>query len=123
MQLQDKVFVISGGGSGLGEASARRLVAGGAKVVLADVNAAAGEQVAADLGASARFHHTDVTDEAAVRGAIALARETFGGLHGAVNCAGVGDPGKVVGKEGAHPLALFEKVIRINLIGTFNVLR
>ena len=123
MELLDKVFLISGGGSGLGEASARRLVAGGAKVVLADVNENAGAQVAADLGEAARFLPTDVTDEAAVGGAIALAQEAFGGLHGAVNCAGVGDPGKVVGKGGAHSLALFEKVIRINLIGTFNVLR
>ncbi len=123
MEIQNKTFVISGGGSGLGEATARRLAAEGANIVIADINRATGEKVAEDLGDKARFAATDVTDEAAVRGAISLAVDTFGGLHGAVNCAGVGDPGKILGREAPHSLALFEKVIRINLIGTFNVLR
>ncbi|MEM9293788.1 MAG: 3-hydroxyacyl-CoA dehydrogenase [Acidobacteriota bacterium] len=123
MQLNEKTFLITGGGSGLGEASARRLVAGGARVVLLDVNVPRGQAVADELGDSARFVATDVTDEKAVQAAIDVAREAFGGLHGAVNCAGVGDPAKILGKHGPHPLNLFDKVIRINLIGTFNVLR
>lgn len=123
MEIQDKAFLITGGGSGLGEATARRLVAAGGKVVLLDVNAEAGQAVAADLGEAARFAPTDVTDEAAVRAAIEVARDAFGGVHGAVSCAGVGDPGKVLGKHGPLPLAQYEKVIRINLIGTFNVMR
>lgn len=123
MEIQGKTFLISGGGSGLGEATARRLAAAGANVVLADINREAGESVAADLGEQARFAATNVTDEAAVSAAIAVAEEAFGGLDGAVNCAGVGDPGKILGREAPHSLALFEKVIRINLIGTFNVLR
>ncbi|MCH9649178.1 MAG: SDR family oxidoreductase [Deltaproteobacteria bacterium] len=123
MEIQGKTFLISGGGSGLGEATARRLAAAGANVVLADINRETGERVAADLGDQARFAATDVTNEAAVTAAIAVAVDSFGGLNGAVNCAGVGDPGKILGREAPHSLGLFEKVIRINLIGTFNVLR
>lgn len=123
MKIDGKTFIVSGGGSGLGEATARKLVEGGGRVVIADINPATGEKVATELGDSVRFAQTDVTDEAAVRGALALAVESFGGVHGAVSCAGVGDPAKVLGKDGPHPLDLFTKVIRINLIGTFNVLR
>jgi NAD(P)-dependent dehydrogenase (short-subunit alcohol dehydrogenase family) len=123
MDAKGKTFLISGGGSGLGAATARRLVEAGARVVLADVRRETGEATAAELGSAARFAETDVTSEEAVLGAIRVAVDHFGGLHGAVSCAGVGDPAKILGKEGPHPLALFEKVIRINLIGTFNVLR
>ena len=126
MDIQHKTFAVTGGGSGLGEATARRLAAAGANLVLLDINAETGEKVAADLvagGTGARFVATDVTSEEAVTAALQVAKDTFGGLHGAVCCAGVGDPGKVLGKHGPHPLALFEKVIRINLIGTFNVVR
>ena len=123
MDPKQKTFLISGGGSGLGEATARRLVAEGARVVLADVNRETGEQVAAELGEAARFAPTDVTDEGQVQAAIDLAREAFGGFSGAVSCAGIGPPAKVVGKEGPHPLGLFEKVVKVNLVGTFNVLR
>ncbi len=123
MKTRDSTFLVSGGASGLGEATARRLVAAGARVAIADVNREAGERLAAELGDAARFAPTDVTDEAAVKAAVAAAVEAFGRLDGAVSCAGVGDPAKVLGKEGPHPLALFEKVVRINLIGTFNVLR
>lgn len=123
METQGKTFIITGGGSGLGEATARRLAAGGGNVLIADVNAETGERVAGDLGDRARFVATDVTDEGAVSGAIAAARESFGRLDGAVSCAGIGTPAKVLGKHGPHPLDLFERVIRVNLVGTFNTLR
>jgi NAD(P)-dependent dehydrogenase (short-subunit alcohol dehydrogenase family) len=123
MQINDSVFLISGGGSGLGAATARRLAEGGARVVLADVNATAGEQVAAELGECARFVATDVADEANVQAAIATARDSFGGLHGVVCCAGIGAAERVIGRDGPHDLARFTRVVTINLIGTFNVIR
>ena len=121
MQLKDKVFVVTGGGSGLGAETARGLVAAGAKVLLADVNQAAGE--AAELGAAAKFVATDVTNEASATQAIQTAISALGGIHGLVNCAGVAPAEKVVGKEGPHRLDSFAKVININLVGTFNMLR
>ncbi len=123
MEIRDRTFLISGGGSGLGEATARRLIAGGGRVVIADVNRETGMAVAEELGESARFAPTDVTDEAAVRAALEMAVTELEGLNGAISCAGIGDPAKVLGKHGPHPLDLFERVIRVNLIGTFNVLR
>lgn len=123
MKLDDSTFLITGGGSGLGAATARLFVSHGANVVLADVNAQQGEALAAELGARARFCKTDVTSEADVQAAVAAATGAFGALHGAVNCAGVGVPEKVLGKNGPHNLASFTKVIQINLIGTFNVIR
>ena len=123
MQLKDKVFVVTGGGSGLGAETARGLVAAGAKVLLADVNQAAGEAMAAELGAAAKFVATDVTNEASATQAIQTAISALGGIHGRVNCAGVAPAEKVVGKEGPHRLDSFAKVININLVGTFNMLR
>ena len=123
MQLKDKVFLVTVGGSGLGAATATALIEAGAKVVLADVNRAAGEKLAAELGASALFVETDVTGEASAANAINAAVTRFGALHGLVNCAGVAPAEKVVGKEGPHKLESFAKVININLIGTFNMLR
>ena len=123
MQLKDKVFVVTGGGSGLGAETARGLVAAGAKVLLADVNQAAGEAMAAELGAAAKFAATDVTNEASATQAIQTAISALGGIHGLVNCAGVAPAEKVVGKEGPHRLDSFAKVININLVGTFNMLR
>ncbi len=123
MEIGGKTFLITGGASGLGEATAWALSAGGANVVLADLNRKRGEALAEELGERARFAETDVTDEAAVGQAIATARNEFGALHGAVSCAGIGDPAKVLGKHGPHPLELFQRVIHVNLIGTFNVLR
>jgi NAD(P)-dependent dehydrogenase (short-subunit alcohol dehydrogenase family) len=123
MEIQGRTFLISGGGSGLGAATARTLAEAGANVVLADVNREAGEASAAAIGERARFVATDVTDEASVQAAVDAARGSFGGLHGAVNCAGIGVAERTLGKHGPHPLALFSKVIQINLIGTFNVIR
>ena len=124
MELRQKTFLITGGASGLGEATVRRLHAGGANVVVADLNQELGDALAAELGDRCRFAATDVSDEAAVSAAVQAAVEAFGGLHGAVSCAGIGPPAKVVDKHGEpHPLGLFESVIRVNLIGTFNTLR
>jgi NAD(P)-dependent dehydrogenase (short-subunit alcohol dehydrogenase family) len=123
MQITDKVFLVTGAGSGLGAATARTLVESGAKVVLVDLNREAGEKLALELGAVARFVETDVANEASALNAIQAAVTTFGALHGLVNCAGVAPAEKVVGKEGPHRLESFAKVININLVGTFNMIR
>lgn len=122
MQIQNQVFLVAGGGSGLGAATARMLAAAGGKVVVADVNPA-GEAMARELGPGARFARTDVTDEASTQAAVDLCVSAFGAIHGAVNCAGVAPGERVVGKNGPHGLASFERAIRINLVGTFNVIR
>ncbi|MGL1834781.1 3-hydroxyacyl-CoA dehydrogenase [Rhodocyclaceae bacterium SMB388] len=123
MQIEDRIFVVTGGASGLGAATARMLVDAGAKVVLADVNDEAGDQMAAELGAASAFVKTDVTDEASAKAAIDRAVSGFGGLHGLVNCAGVAPAEKVVGREGPHRLESFARTIGVNLIGTFNMMR
>lgn len=123
MQIKDKVFLVTGAGSGLGAATARSLAEGGAKVVLLDLNREAGERVAAELGANARFVETDVASEASALNAVQAAISAFGAIHGLVNCAGVAPAEKVVGKEGPHKLENFTRTININLIGTFNMLR
>jgi NAD(P)-dependent dehydrogenase (short-subunit alcohol dehydrogenase family) len=123
MELPGATFLVTGGGSGLGEACVREFVAAGAAVLIADVNEAAGEALATELGDATRFVHTDVTDEASVGTAIQAALTAFGGLHGAINCAGVAIAERVLGREGPHPLDRFARVIGVNLIGTFNVIR
>ena len=123
MQLRDQTFFISGGASGLGAACAQRFAAAGAHVVIADVNASAGEQLAARIGASARFVHTDVTDEASVQAAVDVGVNAFGGLQGTINCAGIGLAERTLGRQGPHPLASFVRVVMVNLVGTFNVIR
>lgn len=123
MQINDHVFLITGGGQGLGAATARHLVEHGAKVVLADVNTEIGEATAKSLGANALFVRTDVTSEADATHAVAQAVERFGRLDGLVNCAGIAPGEKVVGREGPHRLDSFARAININLIGSFNMLR
>ena len=122
MQISNKVFLITGAASGLGEATARMFVARGAKVVLADVNAA-GASLATELGDSVRFIRTDVTSEADGTAAVDAAREHFGAVHGLVNCAGIAPSEKIAGRNGPHSLETFTRAIMINLVGTFNMLR
>nr|MBO2470664.1 3-hydroxyacyl-CoA dehydrogenase [Bacillota bacterium] len=122
MDVRGISAIVTGGASGLGAATARALHRLGATVVIADVHAEAGEALAGELGDGALFVPTDVTDPAAVERAIdaAVRRAPLGVL---VNCAGIGLAQKVLGKEGPHDLAAFERVIRVNLVGTFNALR
>lgn len=123
MQLENSVFLVTGAGSGLGAATARMLAAAGARVVLADVNRDGGEALAAELGANARFALTDVGDEASAQAAVNLAVSQFGGVHGLVNCAGIAPAEKVIGRDGPHRLDSFAKVIHVNLVGAFNMIR
>lgn len=122
MDLQHGVYVISGGASGLGAATARMLVDAGASVVLADVNESGGQQQASELGERARFIRTDVTDADSARAAFAAAAQ-MGTLRGLINCAGIAPAEKVVGKNGPHRLDSFARTISINLVGSFNMLR
>jgi NAD(P)-dependent dehydrogenase (short-subunit alcohol dehydrogenase family) len=123
MKIANKVFIITGGASGLGAASAKRIVAAGGKVVMADLNQDAGEELAQELGANAAFAMTNVADEGSAQACIDFAVNHFGALHGLINCAGVGPAEKVLGKNGVHALASFTRTININVIGTFNMLR
>jgi NAD(P)-dependent dehydrogenase (short-subunit alcohol dehydrogenase family) len=123
MQIEHSVFVVSGGASGLGAGTARMIVAAGGKVVLADVNQVAGEALASELGRCAHFVKTDVSDEGSAQNAIDTAVRVFGGLHGLVNCAGIAPAEKVLGRDGIHTLATFSRVITVNLLGSFNMIR
>ena len=123
MHIEGRTFLVTGGASGLGGATARTLIGAGGRVVILDVNAEAGEKAAAELGAAARFAGGDVSRTEDVEHAIATAAEAFGGVHGAVNAAGILIPEKVLGKAGPHRLESFEKTVRVNLVGTFNVIR
>jgi NAD(P)-dependent dehydrogenase (short-subunit alcohol dehydrogenase family) len=123
MEVKNRTFLITGGASGLGAGTARRLASGGAKVVIADLNVAAGGALADEFSGSAAFIATDVTSEASAQASIDAAVRGFGGLHGLVNCAGILGASRIVSREGPHDLALFQKVIQVNLIGTFNMLR
>ncbi len=118
MQINESHAVVSGGASGLGLAVATRIVQAGGRVMLLDVNEAQGNAAAAALGERASFIATDVTDEAAVNSAIERARERMGSINTAVNCAGIGMPARLVGKQGAMAGAFFRKMIEINLVGT-----
>lgn len=123
MKTDKHTFLVTGGASGLGAATARHLVARGASVVVADLNEIGGRALITELGDQSRFIKVNVTEAAEVAAAVALAQSAFGGLHGAINCAGIGTPAKVLGKEGPQALDLFARVININLVGSFNVIR
>ena len=123
MEITDKTVLVTGGASGLGEAVVRHLAARKARVLILDLNEARGRSLAQELGSQAGFQRTDVSAEADVQAAVDRALRDFGGLHGAINCAGVGTPAKVLSKEGPGKLADFARIININLIGTYNVIR
>ena len=123
MRLEGAGAIVAGGASGLGAATARALSARGARVAIADLNEENGEKLADELGGPAFARRTDVTDENDVERAVAAAVDAFGEIRFAVSCAGIGWAERVVGKEGAAKLQPFETVVRVNLIGTFNVLR
>jgi NAD(P)-dependent dehydrogenase (short-subunit alcohol dehydrogenase family) len=122
MDITDQVALVTGGASGLGRATAEKLLAQGGRVVLLDLPSSDGEVVAKELGEHARFVAADVRDEAAVQQAVDAASE-LGTLRVAVNCAGTGNAIKTVSKNGPFPLADFQRIIDINLVGTFNVIR
>ncbi len=122
MDVAGTVALVTGGASGLGLATVQRFVADGASVVIADLPGSPGEQRAAELGDAVVFAPTDVTDEASVHAAVDAA-EALGGLHVVVNCAGIVNAHRVVGRKGPFPLEDFSRVVQINLLGTFNVIR
>ena len=123
MRIEGSGALVAGGASGLGEATVRRLIAGGAEVVIADLNEDRGRALAEELGAAAQFRRADVSDPDLVQEAVAAATALPGGLRISVCCAGIGWAERVAGRRGPHALEPFETVIRVNLIGTFNVLR
>lgn len=121
MHIQDKVFMVSGAASGLGAATARMLAQAGARLMLVDLNADGLRAQATELGAECAV--ADITQADAAQAAVTQALQRFGELHGLVNCAGVVAGEKILGKQGAHSLENFSRIININLIGTFNLLR
>ncbi len=123
MQIQGKAAVVTGGASGLGAATARDLAASGARIAVLDLPRSEGEKFAAELGGGAIFCPCDVTDEDQVQSAVQAAVSEFGAIHIDVNCAGIGWAQRTVSRDGAHPLAPFQKVIEVNLFGTFNAMR
>lgn len=123
MDIQGKVALVTGGASGLGAATARMIVGAGGRVVILDLNEKLGAELVSELGGSARFVRADVSEPAEVEQAVKLAVDTFGALHICANCAGIGHPQRTISKDGPADLAQFSKVIRVNLIGTFNVTR
>ncbi|SFB04017.1 NAD(P)-dependent dehydrogenase, short-chain alcohol dehydrogenase family [Collimonas sp. OK607] len=122
MHIKDRGFLVTGAGSGLGAATARRLAAQGANVYLIDVNPAAAS-VAAELGENAKFAKADVTNAAEVQAVMADFAATHGELHGLVHCAGIAPAEKVIGREGPHSLESFARTVQINLVGAFNMVR
>jgi len=123
MQIKDSVFIVTGGASGLGAATARMLVDGGGKVLLADLQEEKGTALAKELERSVRFARTDVTDEASGKAAVAAATQAFGKIDGLINCAGVVHGERILGKEGVHALSSFARVMSINVVGSFNMTR
>ena len=121
MQIRNSIFLVTGGASGLGAATAQMAAANGAKVVIADLQAEAGEKLAKEIGG--KYCKCDVTSEADGKAAVAAAIQAFGGLHVLVNCAGIAIAERTIGKDAPHDLARFTRVINVNLIGTFNMIR
>ena len=123
MEIKNSTFIVTGGSSGLGAATVEMVVAAGGNAIIADVNKAQGEALAAKLGKQTRYVECDVTREDHGKATVAAAMKEFGGLQALVNCAGIAVGEKTVGKEGPHSLEKFAKVISINLIGSFNMIR
>lgn len=123
MRIQDHHFLVTGGSSGLGEAVCRQLVSDGGSVSIFDINTELGQALADRLGIAASFIQTDITSESSVSESIQEALERFGPIRGLVNCAGIPGAKRVIGRDGAHDLKSFSKIIQVNLIGTFNVIR
>ncbi len=123
MDLRGNAFLVTGGASGLGAATARMVADAGGRGVVADLKEGEGRALAHELGAHARFVRCDVTDEASGRAAVKAAVDAFGGVQGLVNCAGIVHAERIVGKDGPHTLAGFQRAIAINLVGTFNLIR
>jgi hypothetical protein len=123
MKFDNSTFIVTGGASGLGEATVRRFHGAGANVVIADLNAERGAALAVELGARAVFQRCDVAAEADAQACVATALARFSGLQGLINCAGIGIAEKVLNKDGPQKLANFARVININLVGTFNMIR
>ena len=123
MEIRNSTFVISGGASGLGAATARMIAGAGGNVVIADLKEDDGVALAREIGARARFVRCDVTDESSAAAAVRAAVDGFGGIRGLVNCAGIVHAEKVVGKDGPHSLAGFARTISVNLVGMFNMIR
>ncbi|WP_251555450.1 3-hydroxyacyl-CoA dehydrogenase [Neobacillus muris] len=123
MRLEDCLAVVTGGASGLGEAAVRNIVLKGGKAAIFDQSEEKGRQLAEELGESVLFIRADVTKEEDIRAAVNQAADVMGGINTLVNCAGIGAAEKVIGRNGAHHLANFARVIQVNLIGTFNVIR
>ena len=123
MKIEGTTFFITGGGSGLGAACGRLFASQGGNILIADVQEEVSQKLAGELGKRAKFVRTDVTDEAGVQKALDAAKQSFGAVHVVINCAGIGGAERVAGKEGPHSLANYARVIQVNLIGTFNVIR
>jgi len=123
MKISECIAVITGGASGLGEACVRSLVAGGARVCIFDLATERGAKIADEIGKNVIFAQTDVTSEESVQSSIKKTVDAFGGLNVAINCAGIGDPAKAFSKKGPMPLSFFNRMVQINLVGTFNVIR
>ena len=123
MEFKSCKAIVTGGASGLGEACIRRLAAAGAKAAIFDVAVERSEKLAAELGPNVIFAQADITSDESARAAVGKVVDAFGGINVAINCAGVGDPGKVLSKRGPLSLAAFNRVVQINLVGTLNIIR
>jgi len=123
VKIGDCKAVVTGGASGLGEACVRAIVAGGGKAAIFDLQTDRAEKLVSELGSNVIFARADVTSDESVQAAVRKTMESFGGINVAINCAGIGDPGKVLSKKGPMPLEQFNRVVQINLVGTFNVIR
>jgi 3-hydroxyacyl-CoA dehydrogenase / 3-hydroxy-2-methylbutyryl-CoA dehydrogenase len=123
VRMNESIAIVTGGASGLGEATVRRIIKQGGKAAILDLSEERGQSLVEELGESAIFVKTDVTSEEHVTNAVSKAIDYFGSINTVVNCAGIGIAGKLLSRKGVHSLDMFSKVISINLIGTFNVIR